>query len=130
VGETENVELIRRGYNAFSAGDIEGCAALFAEDAVWHVPGTGPLAGSKKGREAIAEFFMELGQRSAGTAHVEVLEMFSAGDRVVVLDHFHAEHDGRSLDQDGLNLFTVHHGQVAEVRQFYEDTTVEAAFWS
>jgi ketosteroid isomerase-like protein len=36
-----NEELLRQGYEAFSKGDMEALAALFAHDVVWHTPGRG-----------------------------------------------------------------------------------------
>jgi ketosteroid isomerase-like protein len=34
-----NEDLIRRGYDAFSRGDMDTLRALFHPDIVWHAPG-------------------------------------------------------------------------------------------
>ncbi len=34
-----NADLIRRTYDAFSPGDMEGAFAVFAKDILWHIPG-------------------------------------------------------------------------------------------
>ena len=57
MGAKENADLVRRGYAAFSAGDMATLTEVFAEDAVWHVPGDGGLAGDKKGRDACFAYF-------------------------------------------------------------------------
>ena len=63
MGTAENVELVRRGYEAFNAGDMATLSELFAEDAVWHVAGNGVLSGTKQGRDAVLAYFGELGSR-------------------------------------------------------------------
>ena len=35
MGAQEDVALVRRGYEAFSAGDMDTLRDLFTEDAVW-----------------------------------------------------------------------------------------------
>jgi ketosteroid isomerase-like protein len=40
-----NEELVRRGFDAFSKGDVDTLRALFDPDAVWHVPGRSPPLG-------------------------------------------------------------------------------------
>jgi hypothetical protein len=59
MGSADNADLVRRGYAAFSTGDIAALSELFADDAVWHVPGSGSLSGAKHGRDAILMFFGE-----------------------------------------------------------------------
>ena len=44
--EHPNVELTRRGYDAFAKGDLATLSELIAEDAAWHVLGVGPLSGT------------------------------------------------------------------------------------
>lgn len=46
MGAQEDAALVRRGYEAFSTGDMDTLRELFAEDAVWHTGGSGPLAGT------------------------------------------------------------------------------------
>jgi ketosteroid isomerase-like protein len=53
MGAQENVELVRRGYVAFSTGDMATLNGLFAGDAVWHMAGSGVMSGPKQGRDEI-----------------------------------------------------------------------------
>ena len=48
----ENAAVVRRGYEAFNAGDIKALNEMFDESAVWHAPGHTSLAGDHEGREA------------------------------------------------------------------------------
>ncbi|MDQ0850421.1 ketosteroid isomerase-like protein [Arthrobacter sp. B3I9] len=78
MGAGENVELVRRGYEAFNAGDMDTLRELFAEDAVWFAPGNGTLSGRKEGRERILAYFRELGTRSEGQLKVTLQDTSTA----------------------------------------------------
>lgn len=129
MGTQENVELIRRGYEAFDAGDMATLRELFAEDAVWHGAGNGVLSGTKQGREAILAYFGELATRSDGTFKVTLQEVIGADNRVIGLQHNHAETNGKSLDTDGALAFQLRDGKITEGREFYNDTAQGDAFW-
>jgi uncharacterized protein len=62
-----NVTAYRRTADAFRAGDREALAALIDEDVVWHIPGSGPMAGDIQGREALFRFFDRLRDVTEGT---------------------------------------------------------------
>jgi ketosteroid isomerase-like protein len=130
MGAQEDVGLVRRGYEAFNAGDMDTLRELFTEDAVWRVGGSGALSGVKHGRDAILAYFGELGSRSNGTVKVD-LEDVAAGDRYVIgVQSNHAERDGRSLDQRSGLVFTLADGKVTEVLELQEDTGKASDFWS
>jgi hypothetical protein len=80
MGAQEDAALVRRGYEAFSAGDMDTLGELFTEDAVWHTGGSGGLSGDKQGRDAILAYFGELASRSNGSLKV-TLEDVATGDR-------------------------------------------------
>jgi hypothetical protein len=130
MGSQENAELVRRGYAAFSAGDMATLNELFTDDAVWHVPGSGDLSGAKQGREAIMAFFGELMSRSAGTLKVTLQDVVGGDQHTIGLNDNYAERNGRVLDQEAVLVFQVRDGRVSEVRQFFEDTTATDEFWS
>ena len=43
MGVDENAAIVRRGYEAFNAGDMKTLTEIFDEGAVWHTPGRSPL---------------------------------------------------------------------------------------
>lgn len=130
MGAQENAALVRRGYEAFIAGDMDTLRDLFAEDAVWHVGGTGVLSGDKKGRDAVLSYFGELGTRSNGSMRVTV-EDVAPGDRYTVGVQFsHAERNGKTLELRQVIVFSIVDGKVTEGTEMQEDTTAVADFWS
>jgi uncharacterized protein len=63
----ENAEIIRRGYEAFNAGDLNMLIELFDESAVWHLAGRSSFALDYQGRDAAFAYFGRLGQETWGT---------------------------------------------------------------
>ena len=53
----EDVELVRKGYDAFIAGDMVFLNEHLHENVVWHAPGTNLLSCDHTGREAVLAFF-------------------------------------------------------------------------
>ena len=129
MGAQENVDVVRRGYAAFSSGDMATLSGLFADDVVWTVFGTGRLSGPKNGRDAVLGFFGETMALSGGTFRVSVLDIQGGEERVFALHHLHAERDGKVLDQNAVNVFTVVDGKVATVDDYSGDTRATAQFW-
>jgi ketosteroid isomerase-like protein len=79
----ENVEIIRRAYEAFNRGDLDGVAADVAPDAEYLASGAIPGAGGVyRGPEGIKQFISWL-REAFDEARVEV-HLTDAGDRVLV----------------------------------------------
>ena len=62
-----NATAYRRTADAFRAGDREALAVLVNEDVIWHIPGSGSMAGDIHGREALFRFFDRLRDVTEGT---------------------------------------------------------------
>jgi ketosteroid isomerase-like protein len=130
MGVQEDAELIRGGYEAFSAGDMKTLGEMFTEDAVWRTGGSGALSGEKKGREAILAHFRELGSRSNGSLKT-TLDDVATGDRYVVGVHTdQAQRDGKSLHQRSTIVFTMTDGKITEALELQEDTAKAGDFWA
>ena len=130
MGTQENVELVRRGYEAFSAGDMATLGEMFAEDAVWHVAGSGVLSGTKQGRDAILAYFGELGARTQGHFQANVEDIVGGENHTVAIQQTHGEANGKTLDMPTVITFVVRDGQIAEGREFFEDTAKADDFWT
>ena len=130
MGSAENAELVRRGYEAFNTGDMATLSALFAEDAVWHVAGSGVLSGTKQGRDAILAYFGELGARTQGHFQANVEDIVGGENHTVAIQQTHGEANGKTLDMPTVITFVVRDGQIAEGREFFEDTAKADDFWT
>jgi ketosteroid isomerase-like protein len=130
MGSEENAELVRRGYAAFSSGDMATLTELFAENAAWHVPGESPLSGPKEGRDSIFAFFGEIMSVSGGTFKVTLDDVVGGETYTVALHHSHAERNGKVLDQKAANVFRILDGRVTEVREYSDSGGAADEFWA
>jgi uncharacterized protein len=127
----DNLEVVRRGYAAFSAGDTATLSELFAPDVVHVVPGSSPLAGAHKGPQNVLAMYGKLAELSGGTVRVELEDVLSdGGDRVIAIHRASAERNGQTLAEREALLFTIVDGKVAEIQDFFADIERNDSFWS
>src|SRR5205085_9298847 len=79
----EDAELVRRGYEAFIAGDMEWLNEHLHENVVWHVPGHNLTSGDYRGREAVLGFFPRSVQ--IALADLDLHDIVASDDHAVVL---------------------------------------------
>jgi len=131
ITEHANGALVRRGYEAFNAGDIETLTELFDENASWHTPGRSPLAGDNEGRDAVFTQFGRYGGETGGTFKATLLHVLTGdGGRVVGLHHNTAERNGKQLDVYCCIVFELEDGRVVDGREHFFDLYAWDEFWS
>jgi ketosteroid isomerase-like protein len=130
MADHPNAELVRRGYAAFSRGDMDTINEIFADDIVWHIPGRSPLAGDYKGKNEVFGFFGQLAERSGGTFSLDVHDILGNDEHVVAMTHEQAERGGRSLDVHGVHVWHVRDGKAVEFWGLADDVYAEDDFWS
>ncbi len=130
MGTAENVELVRRGYEAFNAGDMATLSEIFAEDAVWHAAGGGVLSGTKQGRDAVLAYFGELGARSQGSFQADVQDIVGGEKHTVAIQQTHARATAKhSTRAPSLRLWSATE-RLLEGREYFEDTAKWDDFWA
>lgn len=129
MGTAENVELVRRGYEAFNAGDMATLSEMFAEDSVWYVAGSGVLSGKKQGRDAILAYFGELGARTQGHFQANVKDIVGGENHTIAIQQTQATKNGKTLDMPTIITFVVRDGKITEGREYFEDTAKADDFW-
>ncbi|MGP8025658.1 MAG: nuclear transport factor 2 family protein, partial [Acidocella sp.] len=55
--EARNLAIVRRGYEAFAARDMEAMKTVMAPNAHWHEPPTKLFKGDFDGQKAILDYF-------------------------------------------------------------------------
>jgi ketosteroid isomerase-like protein len=128
--ETENIARVKRGFEAFAAGDMATLTDLFEPHVHWHAEKTGVLEGEYKGRDALFGSFAQLGQETGGTFSAKPRTFAAAGDEVFVNIVASGKRKGRDLEQDEVLIFTLKDGHVHKVRLFVRDHAGAERFWS
>jgi ketosteroid isomerase-like protein len=130
VPATENEAIVRRIFDAFARKEGLALRGLFAEDAVWAVPGHGVMAGTYRGREAIFRFLAKLPKETGGTYRSELIDVLASDDRAAALYRARGERHGRTLEHDQLLLFRIEGSLVREVLALPSDPDAFEAFWA
>jgi uncharacterized protein len=125
-----NEAVVRKGYDAFSRGDMDTLRELFDENIVWHVPGRSPLSGDHKGVDAVLQYFMKSMELSGGTFRVEVHDVVANDEHTVGIQVVTGERNGKQLNDQGALIFHIADGKVTEVWQLTGDLYSNDDFFS
>lgn len=125
-----NADVVRRLFDAFARRDGFGLRGVFAEDAVWRVPGESVMAGTYEGREAIFRFLGRLPKETNGTYTSRLIDVLASDDRAAALYRASGERHGRRLDLDQLLLFQLRDGLLTDVLALPSDPATFEAFWA
>jgi uncharacterized protein len=126
----DNGELIRRGYDAFSKGDMETIAEVFGPDIRWTVSGRNQISGTYSGQEETFAFFGKLVELTDGTFSVAVHDLLASDDHVVVLARESASRNGKSLESDDVHVWHLAGGQAVEFWGISKDQHEVDEFWA
>ena len=125
-----NEALVRAIFDAFARKEGLRLRHVFAEEAVWTVPGGGVMAGVYRGPEEILRFLARLPKETEGTYGSRLIDVLASDKRAAALYRATGERHGRSLDLDQLLLFRFEGGVVHEVLALPADPAVFEAFWA
>ncbi len=124
MSEQTNVDVVQKNYEAVGSGDIPALLDLLTDDVEWTMQGppTIPFAGTRRGREAVGEFFSVLGE-NLEFEQFEPREFVAQGDTVVVLgdERSLVKSTGRAFEQEWAHVYTMRDGRCA--RGFIIDDT-------
>lgn len=126
---SEALEGVRRVFDAFAGGDPRALFDVIAEDAVWVVPGTVPVARTYRGRDDVFELFRETRRLTEGTYRSELRWALADRDHAVAVYRATGRRGDRTLDIDQVLLVTLRGGQWAEVTAVPTDPVAFESFW-
>ena len=129
MSAAENAAIVHRIFDAFARKEGLALRGLFAEDAVWSVPGRGVMAGLYEGREAIFRFLAKLPKETEGTYGSELVDVLASDGRAAALYRARGSRHGRTLELDQVLLFRIEGGLVRHVLALPSDTDAFEAFW-
>jgi uncharacterized protein len=131
MAEHPDVALVRRGYVAFSSGDVATLSELLAEDARQYQPGSGSMSGEFRGRDAILAYYGRLAKETNGTFRVELEHVYTDGEgRVVACSRNTAQRGDRRLNTGAALVFTIKDGKAQDLHGVEEDLDDWDEFWS
>jgi ketosteroid isomerase-like protein len=117
----ENVEVVRRGFDAFAARDVEGLLALIDPDVTW-APAIAPILGveAMRGKDAARRFLFEDLFEGFDDFRAEPLAFEDLGDKVLVKSRYtgRGEGSGVEIDQVFMTIYVVRRGKIVSMRDY------------
>jgi YbgC/YbaW family acyl-CoA thioester hydrolase len=107
-------EFLTRQREMYAGGDLAAVEELLAEDVVWHVPGTSPIAGNYRGREAVAGYFRLRRELAGGAIRVAKGGEAHHEEALVQLADGRAPLGGREVVWRTAGVYRVADGRIAE----------------
>ena len=130
MAAADNEAIVRRIFDAFARKEGLALRGLFAEDAIWSVPGHGVMAGLYDGRDAIFRFLAKLPRETGGTYSSELIDVLASEDRAAALYRARGARNGRTLELEQVLLFGIEGGLVRHVLALPSDPDAFEAFWA
>jgi ketosteroid isomerase-like protein len=121
---------IRRVFDAFRGGDARALYEVIAEDAVWIVNGTVPVAQEYRGRDRIFELFRETRRLTDGTYLSELKWALADDEHAVAVYRARGRRLERELDIDQVLLISHSGGVWREIIAIPSDPPAFERFWA
>jgi ketosteroid isomerase-like protein len=107
-------EFLTRQRQMYAGGDLEAVQELLAEDVLWHVPGTSPIAGDYRGREAVTGYFRLRRELAGGAIQIDKRGEAHHEEALVQLADGRATLGGREVLWRTTGVYRVAGGRIAE----------------
>lgn len=127
---SEAVEVVRRWYGAFAAGDMATVEDLLDPTIEFHVPGRNQFAGEYGGRAALMELFARDKAHTGQTFRIKVHDIVGNDDRAAVLVEAFAERGELAIAEKDVEVHRVRDGRIVEITLFIDDVERGDVFWN
>ncbi len=114
--QEQNIELVKKGYEAFAAGDIEAVMNLFDDNIEWVQPGDSAISGTYHAKGELGDCLTRLAEKSTT---VKPRRFLADSDAVIALSETTA---GGETGPDA-EVFVLRGGKTVRV-QVYPDTAM------
>jgi ketosteroid isomerase-like protein len=126
----ENVEIARRGYEAFQRDGLDGLMPFLDEEIEWRNPEDSPIAGVWHGHTGVREWFKQASEAFGEMTFMPDEFREVSESRVLVLLHFGftGTDSGMHMDVPFAHLVDMKAGRVTALRMYTDrNKALEAA---
>jgi ketosteroid isomerase-like protein len=125
-----NEDLVRKGYEAFAAGDMATLNEFFSDDVVWHTPGRSELSGTFRGKDEVFANLQKNMELTGGTFRLDIHAILADDEHAVTLLTAMGEREGKTLHDNTVQVFHIKDGKVTESWLHPSDAYTSDEFWS
>jgi ketosteroid isomerase-like protein len=124
----EDVQSVRRIYDAISRWDVEELVRDLAHDIEWSVPDTLPWGGTRHGHDGVRAF-AAVSQDHVEGRWADPDDFLDAGDRLVVLGRMRgrAKANGRDYEVEFVHVWTMTDGVASRLRSYFDTAPIMSA---
>ena len=125
-----NVEIIQNAYRAFGRGDIPSVLETMDQRIDWNAPKQ--VGGPAQGRDKVASFFQNLGERYFQELRVEPQSFLGDGDHVVALGRHRAiaKETKKTIELPFAHVWTLKNGKATSFHEYTDTATLAEALVS
>ena len=118
---SQNVEIAKKAYDAFGAGDLETVLSTFDDNVEFVIPGNSTISGTYRGKAEVTNFFAKLAEKSFTTTPSRFI---ADDDVVVVLGQITA--GGESAPEADVSTFR--DGKIVKLQAFSDTAMFERVY--
>jgi len=104
-------------------------ASSLTEDVALHLFGHSPLAGTHRGKDAVASTIRRI-QGLTNRQTLEIHDVVGGGDHAVILVKERFENAGRTIDLSRVFLYHLRDEKITDIYVYDEDQAAVDSFWS
>jgi uncharacterized protein len=123
----ENVEVIRRGFDVWNAGDMEAFREVLDPGVVWQGPEGWPEPGPYAGREAVMRQLEQLRETWDADSFELVSDFIDVGDRVAVRFIWSGAGHGPGLNLEVTAVYTLRKRRIVAFEFFWDHAEAREA---
>jgi uncharacterized protein len=116
----ENVEIVRRGFEAWNAGDMDAWRELLDPGVIWRGPEGWPEPGPYAGREAVMRQGEQLRETWDADSFQLISDFIDVGDRVAVRFIWQGAGHGPESNIELTGAYTVRKGRIVALEFFWD----------
>lgn len=124
-----NLEILKQGYQAFAAGNVEGAIANWSDDIVWEQCIGYPFVkgdGKYIGKQAVVENIFAPIPEYYDNFNIEVSDFVDGGDRIVMVGHYTGtwKATGKKFKANATHTWTLKDGKAVHFFQAVDTATI------
>jgi ketosteroid isomerase-like protein len=116
----ENVEVVRAGFEAWNAGDLDAVREMYDPGIIWRGPEGWPEPGPYAGREAVMRQVEQLRETWDAEAFELISDFIDVGDRVAVRLIWRTTGHGPEANMEFTGVYTVRKGRIFGIEFFWD----------
>ena len=131
MNEQENTKLVKRVYELFKSGDVEGFLKMFSDDVSWETPKVEntPFNGKISGHKNLVNWITMYSEAEEMLVF-EQDEFIAQGDKVVVLGHGTArtKSTNKEYATNLVHILTVKDDKITGFLELFDTAAAEKAY--